>query len=258
MPLRIYLTGRMCIESANLLLDERRFASRQCRLAFAYLVCERDRPIPRDELAEVVWPAAMPPAWETAISALVSRMRSVFRELSPTDLCSISSSSACYQLHLPDDAWVDLEAEAVAIHEAESALQCGTPKQAWGPANVAAIIARRTFLPGQEGPWVDRQRAKLQAQLVRALECLSDVWLANGEFVLAVKAAAEAVSLEPFRETGWQRLMRVHAAVGNRAEALRAYEQCRKLLTEELGTEPSPQTETLYLELLRSPSLPSE
>ena len=117
---------------------------------------------------------------------------------------------------------------------------------------MAAIIARRPFLPGEEGPWVDRQRAKLHAQLVRALDCLSDVWSANGEFALAVEVATEALTLEPFRETGWTRLMRAHAATGNRAEALRAYEQCRTLLTKELGTEPSPETEAVYLELLRS------
>ncbi len=123
---------------------------------------------------------------------------------------------------------------------------------------MAATIARRPFLPSEEGSWVERQRATLHALLVRALDCLADIWLANGESTLAAQAAREVVALEPFRETGWQRLMRVHAAVGNRAEALRAYEQCRKLLTEELGTDPSPQTETLYLELMRSPSLASD
>src|SRR3972149_9687827 len=137
MPLRISLPGRVCIESGKLLLDERRFASRQCRLAFAYLVCERDRPVPRDELADVIWPVAMPRAGEAAVSALVSRMRRVFRDLSPTDSCFISSSSACYELHLPDDAWIDLEAGAVAIHQAKTALLPGEPKQALGPANVA-------------------------------------------------------------------------------------------------------------------------
>ena len=252
MPLRIYLTGRMCIESGELLLDERQFGGRQCRVALAYLICERDRPVPRSELADVLWPEAMPRAWETAISALVSRMRRMFRDLPPAGACSILSSSGCYELRLPGGTWIDLEAGTAAIHEAESALRYGTPKQAWGPANVAATIARRPFLPGQDGAWVDRQRGKLHAQLVRALDSLSDVWSANGEFALAVQAATEAVALEPFRETSWNRLMRAHAATGNRAEALRAFEQCRALLTEELGTEPSPETEAVYLELLRS------
>ena len=44
--------------------------------------------------------------------------------------------------------------------------------------------------------------------------------------------------------------MRSHAAQGNRAEALRVYQQCRQLLADELGIDPSPETEALYLELL--------
>jgi SARP family transcriptional regulator, regulator of embCAB operon len=67
-----------------------------------------------------------------------------------------------------------------------------------------------------------------------------------------VKHAKEAVAIEPFRETSYQLLMRAHAAVGNRAEALRVYERCRSLLSEELGVSPSPQTEAVYLEILRS------
>jgi DNA-binding SARP family transcriptional activator len=49
-------------------------------------------------------------------------------------------------------------------------------------------------------------------------------------------------------------LMRAYAAAGNRAEALRTYEQCRTLLTEEVGIDPAPETHGLYLHLLRSPS----
>jgi DNA-binding SARP family transcriptional activator len=68
---------------------------------------------------------------------------------------------------------------------------------------------------------------------------------------MAARHAEQAVAVEPFRETGYQRLMRAHAAAGNRAEALRVYERCRCLLAEELGVSPSPQTEAVYLDILR-------
>jgi DNA-binding SARP family transcriptional activator len=46
--------------------------------------------------------------------------------------------------------------------------------------------------------------------------------------------------------------MQVHARMGNRAEAVRVYERCRRLLAEELGISPAPQIEALYMEILRS------
>jgi branched-chain amino acid transport system substrate-binding protein len=48
--------------------------------------------------------------------------------------------------------------------------------------------------------------------------------------------------------------MEAHAAAGNRAEALRVYERCRRLLAEELGTYPSPETESIYRGLLEVPA----
>jgi DNA-binding SARP family transcriptional activator len=44
--------------------------------------------------------------------------------------------------------------------------------------------------------------------------------------------------------------MEAHASAGNRPEALRAYRRFREMLTQELGTDPSPETEQLYMQLL--------
>jgi DNA-binding SARP family transcriptional activator len=62
----------------------------------------------------------------------------------------------------------------------------------------------------------------------------------------------EALRWEPFRESLYRLLMRAHAGAGNRAEALRAYERCRRLLADELGVGPPPETEALYLDIVRS------
>jgi DNA-binding SARP family transcriptional activator len=66
----------------------------------------------------------------------------------------------------------------------------------------------------------------------------------------ATSADTLSIALEPFRETGYQRIMRACEAMGNRAEALRAYDRCRRLLAEELGTDPSPETNAIYQRLL--------
>ena len=145
-----------------------------------------------------------------------------------------------------------MQAATGAIDRAESALRGSEPQVAWAWAHVAYQISRRSFLMGEEGPWVTLKRAELRDVLVRANECLSEpsIWSAEPEY--AARHATEAVNLEPFRETSYQLLMRAHAAVGNRAEALRVYERCRCLLSEELGVSPSSQTEAVYLDILRS------
>lgn len=240
---RVYLTGRIAVERDGHAVGEQRLPGRQGRRAFAYLVLERARPVPNDELAGAVWGTGEPSgAWEAALSAIVSKLRAALRALG-LDARVIAAASGCYQLALPPGAWVDVEAARRALDEAEGHVRARRFPRAWGPGNVAASIAERPFLAGDDGGWISRARASLRDTRVRALECLAAVASANGEHPLAARLAREVVDLEPFRETGWQRLMRALADAGNRAEALRAYAECRALMTKELGVAPSPETE---------------
>jgi DNA-binding SARP family transcriptional activator len=250
MPLRIYLTDRVLVEDGGeILLDESRLMGRQGRLTFAYLAYERLRAVSRDELAEELWLGKVPPSWERSLSALISKLRAILAGLPGV---ALEAAYGHYRLSLPADAWIDVEAATEAIDRAESALRQDKPQETWGWAHVAHRISRRPFLMGEEGPWVTLKRSGLGEVLVRAHECLGEpsIWPKEPEY--AVRHAAEAVNLEPFRETSYQLLMRAHAAVGNRAEALRVYERFRCLLLEELGVSPSSQTEAVYLDILRS------
>src|SRR5262249_25858025 len=87
----------------------------------------------------------------------------------------------------------------------------------------------------------------------RALTTLADACLRSNDPQRAASWAEQAIALEPFRESGYRRLMEAHAASGNRGEALRVYERCRSLLAEELGAYPSPETEAIYRRLLEAP-----
>ena len=252
MTLRIYITGRVALEiDGQVVVDERRFREKQGRLVFAYLLCEQARPVPRDELARVVWQQDFPPSWEVALSALISRLQ---RILSSGPLegrgLFLSRTLGQYQLNLPRDAWIDLEAGFSAIDRAESAIRTADLGGVLGPATVAATIARRSFLPGVKGEWVDSQNRRLQRQLVRALDCLCHMRLSSGEPALAVETAIEAVDLDPFREHSYQLLMQAYATDGNKAKALDVYHDLRKLLGRDLGTEPSAEIQALYLQLL--------
>ena len=252
--MKISLTGRVSIEANGARLDERSFPGRQGRLVFAYLLAAEGRPVPRDELADVLWGGAPPARWGKALSVLVSKLRALLEECGVDGQAALRSAFGCYQLVLPAGAWIDVAAAGEAATRAEVAVEAGEVAAAREAAAEAAALARRTFLPGEDGLWVEEKRRELSDVLVRALECLADACLAAGDPREAVRHAEELVTLEPFREGGYRRLMQAHAAAGDSAEALRVYERCRRLLAEELGAYPSPETESIYRDLLRSPA----
>jgi branched-chain amino acid transport system substrate-binding protein len=182
----------------------------------------------------------------------MTKLRALLEECGIDGSQALTSAFGCYKLSLPAGAWIDVDAAAEALERAEAELAVGDLREATLQASTSAALARRVFLPGEDGPWVEEKRRELRDLLVRSLECLRDASLASGDPTEAVRHAEEVTQLEPFRESGYRRLMECHVAAGNPAEALRVYEQCRRFLADELGAYPSAETEAAYLEILRA------
>ena len=219
---------------------------------FAYLAAQKGRAVPRHELAEVLWGDEPPATWDKALRVLMTKLRALLEECGIDGSTALTSAFGCYKLTLPEGAWIDVDAAEEAVELAETALTAGDLAEARSQATQAAALARRSFLPGEDGIWVEERRRELRELLVRALECLRDAAFGAKEFAESVRHAEEVIELEPFRESAYRRLMQAHAAGGNPAEALRVYERCRRFLADELGAYPSPETEAAYVEILRS------
>jgi len=246
---RIYLAGEVAVERGDQLLREADLPGRQGRLALVYLTVERERAVPQAELAELLWPESLPSSWPVALSAVVSKLRQKLSTLGLDRDRIIPNAFRCYQFRPPADTWIDLEVAADAVHRAEGALTANQPRAAYGPSLIAATIAKRPFLVGEDSPWIAACRQRQRDLLIRALDCRVEALLAHGETALALAQARAAVELEPYRESGYRRLMQVLVRQGDRGEAIRVYNECRRLLADELGVTPSSETETLLRSL---------
>jgi DNA-binding SARP family transcriptional activator len=247
---RVYLCGRVTIELGDRVLSDAALAGPQGRLLFAFLGTRRSHSVSKIQIIEAVWGREIPPSADTAINALVSKLRAALRRLGVPEPYGVATEVGAYQFHMPV-VWIDLEHARTAIDRAEGALRRNALCEAWSYANVAAAITRRSFLPSEQLSWVQHQRDLLARVLRRALLVLSSISTSNREYELGIQHAADAHSSEPFDEMACQRLMRAHAGAGNRAEALRVYAACRKLFRDELGAEPSEMTRAVFLEILR-------
>ncbi len=254
LPLKVFLAGRVAIETDGVVIGEERFQGRQGRLFFAYLVAEQGRAVPRDELAEALWGSAPPTSWDKSLTVIASKLRNLLADHGIDGAHALTGAFGCYRLELPEGTWVDVTVATNATQEAERALAAGDLEQAKTAAMLAASLVRQPFLPGEDGTWVEEKRRGLTDVRGRALTVLADAHLRSGDAPEAAKWAEQTIALEPYRETGYRRLMEAHVAAGNRGEALRVYEQCRTLLAEELGAYPSPETESIYRALLDAPA----
>jgi SARP family transcriptional regulator, regulator of embCAB operon len=170
---------------------------------FAYLAAQKGRAVPRDELAEVLWGEELPATWDKALRVLMTKLRALLEECGIDGSAALKSAFGCYKLTLPPGAWIDVDAAAEAVERAEAALAAGELAEARSQGEVAAALARRSFLPGEEGAWVEERRRDLREVLVRALECMRDASFASGDLAEAARHGREVLELEPFRESGY-------------------------------------------------------
>src|SRR4051794_7087892 len=212
----------------------------------------RGRPVRRDELVDALWSEdGHPASGDALLRPPLSRLR---KALGPGRLEGRTELT----LVLPDDAWVDWEVAHEALTLTRAALGAGDWRTAWDAANEAADIAGRGLLPGLEADWIDERRRELADLRVEALEAAASAGAALGgaDLAGAERAARAAVEAAPFRESARAALMEVLRAGGNVAEALRAYEDLRTMLRDELGATPSTRVMALHARLLRDDDPP--
>jgi DNA-binding SARP family transcriptional activator/tetratricopeptide (TPR) repeat protein len=247
-PARIVLCGEMTVEIGGRWIEPRGV---QGRKLLAYLVANRSRPLRRDELLEVLWEGRPPADPDRSLAAALSHLR---HELGPEVLPPREVS-----LRLPDEAWVDLEAIDDQAQRTAQALEEGMPDKAVHLAE-QTLELMKGFLPGLEAKWIDERRRELAELRLSVQEAAVEAsLLLGGARLPGAKRMAQALVREaPYRESGYELLMRVHAASGNVAEANRVYHSLRALLRDELGTMPGPAVTELNDRLLRQEEVPEE
>jgi DNA-binding SARP family transcriptional activator len=241
----VQLCGQFVVELRGRRVEQR-LPSRQGRCLFAYLVLRRPRAVGRDELIEALWGGAPPANCASALTVLLSKLRSGVG-------ADVLAGRGSVHVALPPGTRVDVEQAVAAVHRAQSAVAQSDWARAWSAALGAQLVAARPLLPDHEDlSWLDAWRRRLEDALDSALEAYAAACLGLGgtELPGAERAARRLVEHNPLRETGYRLLMEALAARGNVAEALGVYERARTVLRDELGIPPGRVIHELHATLL--------
>ncbi|MFC6009789.1 ATP-binding protein [Nocardia lasii] len=200
------------------------------RRLLALLVLRRGAVVTVDAAIELLWPEGGPNNPGAALHSHMSRLRRVLPGV-------IESAGEGYRLD-PDRVVVDADELALILDSGGSA---------------ADLVARWVGPAYPELDMVDQARAesvRLEELRVRARESEASRRLAEGRTDGLAAELRAVVDEHPLREHPRALLIDALVATGRPADALRVYDEFRRLLADELGTEPSEPLQQRYRQLL--------
>jgi DNA-binding SARP family transcriptional activator len=184
----------------------------------------RGRPLHRLHVAGVLWTDASEDHANACLRTALWRLK----RLKATMVAATST-------HLALSDTVAVDARDAATRAMEILHGGGRGEGAVHPLSDAGEL-----LPDWYDDWVLIERERLRQLVLRALERLSSEARAAGRFADAAEAGLAAVAQEPLRESAHRLVVEAHLADGNPGEAMRQYRLFARLLTGQLGLEPSP------------------
>jgi DNA-binding SARP family transcriptional activator/tetratricopeptide (TPR) repeat protein len=211
-----------------------------------FLLVNRERSVPEDELFEAFWPDREAAAARRSLQVTVSAARAVLDV--PGAPSVLETGSRMYRLRLPASARIDAD-EFERLARAALAEPPG-PRRRTALERADAAWAGEPLPEERYAAWavVYRERLlDLRRELLRALIAAAE---RADDSAAAIHAARDLARLDPLDEGARRELIAAYARAGRRADALREFMELRRALVDELGLEPDAETAALHARVL--------
>jgi len=166
---------------------------------------------------------------------------------SRTESQYIIRQGATYQLRF-EDMWIDVEALDQFVALGNQVL-LDDPQLAQLAYREAIALHKGVFLPNRlYEDWSSEERERIQLLTLGAFISLSEL-LVKENPLESVRLTQQALQIDHTWEDAYRIQMEAYLEKGNRPMALKTYQQCEKVLEEEFGIGPLPETRQLYTKI---------
>jgi DNA-binding SARP family transcriptional activator len=219
------------------------------RAVLALLLLSANRVVSSERLADDLWGEHPPEGAAHGLRVHLSRLRKALREARGEGIVVTKPPGYVAQV---DPAAVDAIRFESLVAQAREETARSRPEEAAATLREALGLWRGPALADvADAPLARTEAARLEEARLAAVEERVEADLAcgrHGELVAELDALTRAY---PLRERMWgQRMVALYRS-GRQAEALRAYQELRAILGEELGLEPSRTLQRLEGDILR-------
>ena len=215
---------------------------RTVRELFFFLLVHPDG-LRKRAIGQALWPESSPEELKRQFKNAVYRLRRALGK----EVVIYDQSEKRYRFNWGLDYRYDVEdfrTQLSRAHNAES------DQEQTAALESAISFYRHPYLPRVTQLWVEPIRNRLFRRFKDAVLTLAELYLDFKEYENSIHTCQRLLSIDPCQERAHRLSMRAHAALGDRAAVARQYQSCRKALSQDLDTSPSPETDELYRELM--------
>ena len=213
--------------------------------ALLYRLATEPRPIPRETLCFLFWPDTSEHTARSNLSRLVSILHHALPL--PEALVTEQDQIGLNHQHVQSDAALFRQLRDHWKTTGDIAF-----------LRQAADLFREPFLAGFSLPgsrefdtWATLERESWNRAILEVLATLVEDQATKREIASAIGYAQRYLAIDSLSEEVHRRLIEFYALAGDRAAALRQYEQCLTVLERELGVDPLPVTRAIYQAVLQ-------
>lgn len=220
-------------------------AARKERAVLSLLALRADKVVRLTEMYAYVWGDDPPRTAYDTVKGYISTVRKTL----PRD--AIETVPGGYRMKVAADD-VDVNRFEQLLGSAGRTMEEGDLRRALDGLKEACALWRGEPLPDlSDQPLGMADAVRFTQMHLTTEERIFEIRLALGDHDALVGDLEAAVAREPLRERRWGQLMLALYRSGRQADALRAFQRLREVLTDELGVEPMAEVRELELAILR-------
>jgi DNA-binding SARP family transcriptional activator len=246
MQLSIQLFGKFTIQADGKRLGG--FDSSKAQELLAYLLVYRDRPHPRESLADLLWEASSTAQSKKYLRQTLWQIQQSLPKTDGEPLIHIEPD--WIRISPKADYWLDVSKFEKAFAQAHGIPGQQIKVMVAADLDKAVALYRGDLLEGCYTDWCLYERERLQNTWLAMLDKLMSYCEVRHEYEAGLTYGTRVLRDDRARERTHRRLMRLAYLAGDRTGALRQYERCVQALDEELSVRPSRRTEELHQQIL--------
>jgi LuxR family maltose regulon positive regulatory protein len=227
------------------------WTTRRARDILCFIASRPHRRASKDLIIDTFWGEVDFEAVEKNFHPTVSHIRKALNRNQSLKQNFLLYRDGDYQLNPEFSYRIDTEEFDRLLAAGEAAWRARDFEHCAQAYTKATSLYRGEFMKGGYDAWMEEPRAYYSEQYLRMLETLADIAQRGGDWPRSLQLAQAILRDDPFREDIHCRVMRAHAALGNRVAVKEQFDALRGLLQKELGVEPAAETERLYRELIK-------